>query len=59
VAANVEGDGGARLWLREVRRDHPEQIVLVECSDIGDPLDLDTPADLDALASARAEEELR
>src|SRR4051812_42001093 len=59
VAANVEGDEGARLWLREVRRDHPEQIVLVECGDIGDPLDLDTPADFDALASARAEEELR
>ncbi len=59
VAANVEGDEGARLWLREVRRDHPEQIVLVECSDIGDPLDLDTPEDFDALASARAEEELR
>jgi nicotine blue oxidoreductase len=57
VAANVEGDEGARLWLREIRRDHPEQIVLVECSDIGDPLDLDTPADLDALASARAGQE--
>lgn len=59
VAANVEGDEGARLWLREVRRERPERIVLVECSDIGDPLDLDTPADFDALASARAEEELR
>lgn len=52
VAANVEGDEGARLWLREVQRDHPEQIVLVECGDIGNPLDVDTPADVDALTSA-------
>lgn len=49
VAANVEGDEGARLWLKEIRRDRPERIALVECSDIGDPADLDTPSDLDAL----------
>ena len=50
VGANVEGDEGARLWLREVRRDRPDLIVLVECGDIGDPTDLDTPADVEALS---------
>jgi CTP:molybdopterin cytidylyltransferase MocA len=52
VAANVEGDEGARLWLREVQRERPERIVLVECSDIGDPVDLDTPEDLQTLIDA-------
>lgn len=52
VAANVEGDEGARLWLREVRRERPDRIVLVECGDIGDPADLDTPEDLQTLIDA-------
>jgi nicotine blue oxidoreductase len=54
VAVNVEGDEGARLWLREVQRERPDLIVLIECGDIGDPADLDTPADIDALAAGRA-----
>lgn len=53
VAANVEGDEGARLWLREVRRERPERIALVECADIGDPADVDTPEDLRAITSHR------
>src|SRR4051794_36781793 len=58
VATNVEGDEGARVWLREGRRDHPEQIVLVECDDIGDPIDLDTPADLRELSAADARSQI-
>jgi nicotine blue oxidoreductase len=42
VAGSAGGDRGARTYLRE----HVEQTVLVECADIGDPADIDTPADL-------------
>jgi nicotine blue oxidoreductase len=42
VAAGAAGDRGARTYLRE----HTGQTVLVECADIGDPSDIDTPADL-------------
>jgi nicotine blue oxidoreductase len=42
VAGSAGGDMGARAYLRE----HTEQTVLVECGDIGDPSDIDTPADL-------------
>jgi CTP:molybdopterin cytidylyltransferase MocA len=52
VAASVEGDEGARRWLGAVARERPEQVTLVECGDIGDPADLDTPADVDALAAS-------
>ena len=42
VACGAGGDRGARTYLRE----HTEQTVLVECGDVGDPADIDTPADL-------------
>ena len=37
------GDVGARPFLRA----HPELVTLVECGDTGDPVDIDTPADLE------------
>lgn len=42
VAASAEDDAGARVWLRA----HPEQVVVVECGDLGNPDDLDTPESL-------------
>ncbi|SEG12417.1 nicotine blue oxidoreductase [Actinacidiphila yanglinensis] len=45
VACSAGGDRGARTYLRE----HIEQTVLVECADIGDPADIDTPDDLHVL----------
>jgi CTP:molybdopterin cytidylyltransferase MocA len=48
VSANARGDIGARGWLRE----HPDQVVEVPCDGTGDPVDVDTPLDLDALQEA-------
>jgi nicotine blue oxidoreductase len=48
VAAVVEGDEGARAWLRQRSIDDPDGVVLVECGDLGNPADLDTPEDLRA-----------
>ena len=48
VAGSAVGDRGARAYLRE----HAGQTVLVECGDIGDPSDIDTPADLRLLEGA-------
>lgn len=45
VAAGARGDRGARDHLRE----HAGALVLVECGDVADPYDVDTPADLDRL----------
>lgn len=45
VAAMATGDVGARPFLRA----HPELVVAVACDDVGDPADIDTPADLSAL----------
>ncbi len=42
VGASADADRGARSYLRE----HAGQTLLVECGDIGDPADIDTPADL-------------
>jgi nicotine blue oxidoreductase len=42
VAGAVRGDRGARDWLRA----HPDLVVEVDCTGIGDPTDVDTPADL-------------
>jgi nicotine blue oxidoreductase len=50
VGATVSGDRGARDWLRR----HPELTRLVPCDDVGDPVDIDTPADLAALTAAPA-----
>ncbi|GAA2450226.1 nucleotidyltransferase family protein [Streptomyces macrosporus] len=45
VAAGATGDRGARAHLRE----HADELVLVECGDIADPADVDTPDDLSLL----------
>ncbi|HUG85979.1 MAG TPA: nucleotidyltransferase family protein [Euzebya sp.] len=42
VAASVHGDTGARDWLRA----DPRRVIEVDCTDLGDPIDLDTPEDL-------------
>lgn len=46
AAATAAGDQGARRYLRE----HSSGIALVECSDVADPGDIDTPGDLARLA---------
>ena len=46
VAEQVTGDAGARAFLRA----HPALVTTVECADIGDPRDIDSPADLAAWA---------
>ncbi|MYS24761.1 nicotine blue oxidoreductase, partial [Streptomyces sp. DvalAA-14] len=48
VAGSAGEDRGARTYLRE----HAEQTLLVECGDVGDAADIDTPADLRLLAAA-------
>lgn len=45
IAASACGDQGAREYLRE----HARDITLVECGDIAEPADIDTPADLTRL----------
>lgn len=47
VAAAATGDAGARTWLRA----HPDRVTAVPCDGTGSPVDLDTPADLAALAA--------
>jgi len=42
IAARATGDQGARGYLRT----RADEIELVECGDIADPSDIDTPADL-------------
>jgi nicotine blue oxidoreductase len=42
VAANAVGDQGARAYLQQ----HESEIRLVECGDVADPADIDTPDDL-------------
>jgi CTP:molybdopterin cytidylyltransferase MocA len=48
VKAAARGDVGARGWLRE----HREQVVNVACDGTGDPVDIDTPLDLEAMQEA-------
>ena len=50
VSAAAVGDEGARGWLRA----HPDLVRPVDCTDVGAPDDLDTPADLAALREATA-----
>ncbi|MBT2385113.1 NTP transferase domain-containing protein [Streptomyces sp. ISL-11] len=45
VARSAGGDRGARAYLRE----HAAAVTLVECADIADPADIDTPDDLPLL----------
>lgn len=42
VAASAGEDRGARTYLRE----HAGQTLMVQCADVADPADIDTPADL-------------
>ena len=42
VAASLSGDAGARSWLDA----NADRVAVVDCDDLGDPEDLDTPADL-------------
>ena len=49
VSASAAGDEGVRAYIRE----HPHQVDAVECADIADPADIDTPEDL---ASHRGED---
>jgi CTP:molybdopterin cytidylyltransferase MocA len=44
----VRGDNGARDWLRA----NPDRVVDVACDGTGDPVDIDTPLDLEALQEA-------
>lgn len=50
VAQTAVGDVGARPFLRA----NPGLVTHVECGDVADPADVDTPADLDALRSGDA-----
>jgi nicotine blue oxidoreductase len=45
IAKSAEGDQGARAYLRA----RETEIELVECGDIADPSDIDTPQDLERL----------
>ncbi|MFJ5709128.1 NTP transferase domain-containing protein [Streptomyces sp. NPDC093105] len=45
IAAGAEGDRGARDYLAA----HREAVALVDCSDVAEPFDIDTEADLHRL----------
>jgi nicotine blue oxidoreductase len=45
AAGAASGDTGARTYLRE----HAGQTLLVDCADVADPADVDTPSDLHLL----------
>ncbi|MFC4496293.1 NTP transferase domain-containing protein [Streptomyces ovatisporus] len=45
VDESAEGDRGARTYLRA----RADEIELVECGDIADPADIDTPADIERM----------
>ncbi|KAA6213183.1 nucleotidyltransferase family protein [Streptomyces albofaciens JCM 4342] len=53
VAAGAAGDRGARAYLKE----HEDALTLVECADVAEPYDIDTPRDLFRLASPGAPRE--
>jgi nicotine blue oxidoreductase len=42
IAATATGDRGARAYLKE----HRDALTLVECGDVAEPYDIDTPGDL-------------
>ncbi|KUL35355.1 4-diphosphocytidyl-2C-methyl-D-erythritol synthase [Streptomyces sp. NRRL F-4489] len=42
IAASAEGDRGARAYLRR----HAGEVALVECGDVAEAYDIDTPEDL-------------
>lgn len=45
IVATAEGDRGARAYLQR----HADVLTLVECSDVAEPYDIDTPEDLHRL----------
>ncbi|MCL6300041.1 nucleotidyltransferase family protein [Streptomyces kronopolitis] len=45
IAATATGDRGARAYLRT----HADALTLVECADVAEPYDIDTPEDLHRL----------
>ncbi|GES28743.1 4-diphosphocytidyl-2C-methyl-D-erythritol synthase [Streptomyces angustmyceticus] len=45
IAATAQGDRGARAYLQR----HADALTLVECADIAEPYDIDTPEDLGRL----------
>jgi len=47
VMAAAAGDVGARGWLRN----HPDDVTLVACDDLGSVIDIDTPLDLDRVVA--------
>lgn len=47
VAAGARGDRGARDYLAA----HADALTLVECADVAEPYDIDTPADLGRLGT--------
>jgi CTP:molybdopterin cytidylyltransferase MocA len=55
VADAATGDAGARTWLRA----HPDRVTPVPCDGTGSPVDLDTPADLAALAAGHDDPDVR
>jgi CTP:molybdopterin cytidylyltransferase MocA len=48
VSDAAHGDIGARGWLRA----HPDEVAGVDCDGTGDPVDIDTPHDLETLQEA-------
>ncbi|MGG7614016.1 nucleotidyltransferase family protein, partial [Streptomyces sp. ZG43] len=48
AAAGAEGDRGARGYLRT----QADALTLVECGDVAEPYDIDTPEDLWRLGGA-------
>ncbi|GAU67149.1 hypothetical protein SSP35_04_02320 [Streptomyces sp. NBRC 110611] len=52
IAATAEGDRGARAYLQR----HADALTLVECSDIAEPYDIDTPEDLYRLEPHRSDD---
>jgi CTP:molybdopterin cytidylyltransferase MocA len=48
VRTRATGEMGARGWLR----DNPDRVVQVVCDGTGDPVDIDTPSDLETLQEA-------
>ena len=42
MSASAVADEGVRAFIRE----HPDQVEAVECADIADPTDIDTPEEL-------------
>jgi len=52
AAASAVGDQGARAYFAT----HPDTVTAVACDDLGDPVDIDTPADLARFHDEKAPE---